>query len=355
MPRIVASEPKDLTRILVQIAVFVALGLLAWSLAHLLLLVFGAIVVAAILHGAASGVERATGLQRPWSLTIAGLALLALVAATTVLLGAQIASQLGALSSQLDNTAGKLREVLDSTGALKQLKDSSILGGLIGSLPSLGGTVLTAIADVILVVIAGIYLAIDPQLYKRGTVLLFPESVRERIEAALDASGQALGQWLLAQVAAMVIIGTTAAIGLMLIGVPSALALGLIAGVTEFIPYLGPWLGAAPALLMAWSIGPYTLLWTALLYLAIQQVEAYVVAPLLAERLVSVPPVVGLFAVVAFGLTFGPIGVIMAFPLTVVTMVMVIKLYVQPELHEPVPAPGENADDADVAQSTNQA
>jgi predicted PurR-regulated permease PerM len=101
---------------------------------------------------------------------------------------------------------------------------------------------------------------------------------------------------------------------------------------------------------VAWSVGPYTLLWTAALYLAIQQLENYVVSPLLAERLVSVPPVVGLFAVVAFGLAFGPIGVVLAFPLAVVTMVMIVKLYVQPELHEPVAAPGESQDDAKQAQ-----
>jgi predicted PurR-regulated permease PerM len=348
------SDTRDITRILLQVAVLIALGLLAWSLAHLLLLVFGAVVVAAVLHGAAAGVCRVTGLERQPSLAIAGVTLLVAIAGTTVLLGTQIASQVGTLGSQLREALANLQTMLESWGAMKQLKDGSALGSIIGSIPSYGGALLSAIADVVLVVIAGIYLAIDPGLYKRGTVLLFPADTRARIEDALDASGQALGQWLLAQVVAMVIIGTAATVGLLLIGVPSAFALGLIAGMTEFIPYLGPWLGALPALLVAWSVGPYTMLWTAVLYLAIQQLENYVVAPLLAERLVSVPPVVGLFAVVAFGLTFGPIGVVLAFPLAVVTMVMIVKLYVQPELHEAVAAPGETAVDAQQAQEREQ-
>ncbi|MGE3993467.1 AI-2E family transporter [Pseudorhodoplanes sp.] len=332
-------------RRLVQISVFVILLLLAWQLAHLLLLIFGSVVIATILRGSANGLTRWLHVPQSWSLAVAGLLLAAVVGGTIMLLGTQIAAQLGQLSGQLSANINKLHTQLESMGIPEQLKDSSIVGTVADNVTSFGKALAGAIADAALVIVAGIYLAIDPELYRRGTIMLFPHSVQPRIQNAMDASGTALGQWLLAQLIAMLIIGFLSAVGLYLIGVPSALALALIAGVTEFIPYLGPWLGALPALLVAWSQGPDVLLWTAVLYLGIQQFEAYVISPLLARQMVAVPPAVGLFAVVAFGLAFGPFGLILAFPLAVVTMVMVVKLYLQPELKEDVQAPGEKPSD----------
>jgi predicted PurR-regulated permease PerM len=325
---------------------FAVLLLLAWQLSHLLLLVFGSVVVATILRGLADALTERLLVPRNWSLLAAGLLLLGLIGGTVYLLGAQIASQLEQLGNQLTANLQWLKDEFEAAGMLDSLKDSSVFGALLGRLTSLGTTLLGAVADAALVIVAGIYLAIDPSLYRRGVVMLFPKSIQPRLDETIAASGRALGQWLLAQVIAMGLVGGLSALGLYLIGVPSPLALALIAGVTEFIPYLGPWLGALPALLIAASQGPDILAWTAGLYLAIQQFEAYVISPLLARRLVSVPPAVGLFAVVAFGLAFGPFGVILAFPLTVVAMVMVAKLYLEPELGTSVAIPGEPQNDA---------
>jgi len=339
------TRSDGLPRALVQISVFVILLLLAWKLSHILLLMFGAIIVATILRGSAKGLTVWVGVPRRWSLLAAGLLLLALVVAAVLILGTQIATQLSQLGGRLTENLDGIKARLEEYGLLEHFKDTSVLGALAGNVTSFGSAFLGAIADTALVVVAGIYIAMDPHLYRRGMVMLFPPSVQPRIERALDASGRALGRWLLGQLIAMVIVGSLATIGLYLIGVPSPLALGMIAGVTEFIPYLGPLLGALPALLAAWSQGPYVLLWTALLYLCIQQFEAYVISPLLAREMVAVPPAVGLFSVVIFGVAFGAIGLMLAFPLAVVTMVLIVKLYLQPELGEDVLAPGESPRD----------
>jgi predicted PurR-regulated permease PerM len=112
------------------------------------------------------------------------------------------------------------------------------------------------------------------------------------------------------------------------------------------VPLIGPILGAAPALLLALTIGGDTFLWVALLFVAIQQVESNVITPIVTDRVVHIPPAVMLLAVVAFGSVLGLPGVVLAAPLTVVTYVLVTKLYVRETLGEDVEVPGETGPEA---------
>ncbi|MGZ9075463.1 MAG: AI-2E family transporter [Burkholderiaceae bacterium] len=93
----------------------------------------------------------------------------------------------------------------------------------------------------------------------------------------------------------MVAIGALTTLGLWLIGVPSALALGLLAGLAEFVPIVGPTIAAIPALLIALTLGPDVLVWTLLLYLAIQQIEGNVIMPIVTRHAVDLPPALALF------------------------------------------------------------
>ncbi|HET9199563.1 MAG TPA: AI-2E family transporter, partial [Dehalococcoidia bacterium] len=122
---------------------------------------------------------------------------------------------------------------------------------------------------------------------------------------------------------------------------PAALALALLAGLAQFVPLIGPIVAAVPALLIALSEGWQIVLWTLMLYVAIQQVESNVITPLVQRQAVSLPPAVTLFAVVAFGLLFGPLGLLVAPPLAVVALVAVKKLWVRETLGEPTEVPGE--------------
>ena len=122
---------------------------------------------------------------------------------------------------------------------------------------------------------------------------------------------------------------------------PSPFALGLIAGLLEFVPFIGPVLGALPAVLIASTVDGATVLWTVLLFAVIQQVESNIVFPLLGRRMVSLPPALALFAILAAGVVFGPLGLLFGFPLAVVAFVLVKKLYVRETLGEETPLPGE--------------
>jgi predicted PurR-regulated permease PerM len=131
-------------------------------------------------------------------------------------------------------------------------------------------------------------------------------------------------------------------LGLFAIGMPSALALGFLAGLSEFVPIVGPILSAIPALLLAFSEGGNMVFWVAGLYLLIQQLEGNVIMPLVQRKTVDLPPVVALFALVALGILFGPLGVLLGTPLTVVLYVAVNQLYVRDTLGEDAEIPGED-------------
>jgi predicted PurR-regulated permease PerM len=139
----------------------------------------------------------------------------------------------------------------------------------------------------------------------------------------------------------MIIVGTLIGVGLAVVGVPSALALGLIAGVAEFVPIIGPVIGAIPALLLASTESVDTVLWTLAVFVVVQQLESNLIMPIIAGRVVELPPAVGLFAVVALGILFGPLGLVLGYPLAIVIDVAVKRLYLSGVLKEPVHPKGE--------------
>ena len=139
----------------------------------------------------------------------------------------------------------------------------------------------------------------------------------------------------------MIMVGVLIGAGLAFIGVPSALGLGFVAGVLEFIPYLGPILSAVPALLLASTQSWEMVAWTLGLFVVVQQVENNIILPLVTGRAVDLPPAVGLIAVVAIGMLFGPLGLLLAYPLAIVVDVAVRRLYVRDALGENVSIPGE--------------
>jgi predicted PurR-regulated permease PerM len=139
----------------------------------------------------------------------------------------------------------------------------------------------------------------------------------------------------------MTCVGVLSTMAYWLIGLPSPFALGLIAGLLDFIPFLGPILGGLPAVMMAFTVSTEAAIWTIVAAFVIQQIEGNVIFPLVARKVVTVPPALALFAIVAGSVLFGTFGLIFGFPLAVVAYVLVKKLYVRETLGEETPVPGE--------------
>lgn len=338
-PAALLSETEFIRRVLIVVAILAGAAAL-YMLSDIILLIFGSVLVAVVLRSIAPPLEQLTSLGPRSSLAVAGLGVLALLVGIGVLFGAQISDQLSTLVQSLPAATANLSKSEPFQSVSELLKGSSV-GNLLANALSWGTTVFGGLATLFVVLIAGIYIAISPRTYRDGLLMLFPRGVQDKVSATLDAGGEALRLWLGAQLLAMIMVGTLTGIGLAIIGVPSALGLGLIAGVLEFVPIVGPVVAAVPALLLASTQSWELAAWTLLLFVIVQQVESNIIMPLVSGRAVDLPPAVGLFAVIAIGILFGPLGLLLGYPLAIVTDVAVRSLYVREALGEDVDIAGE--------------
>jgi predicted PurR-regulated permease PerM len=335
----------DVARTVVIVAAVAILLLVLWQLSGVILLIFASILVAILFRSLAEPIERFTPIRSPWSLLLAVITVVLFIAGFSVLLGTQIEAQIRELITQLPDLWKSLEDQLGVANLgqtiANRLQEFLSRRETVANVAGLTLSLFDIILSAALVLVAGVYIAARPSAYRDGFLLLFPGTVRERVARTADETARALRHWLVGQLVAMAIIGVLTAGGLALLGVPSALALGFIAGVTDFVPIVGPIFGAVPAVLLGFSISPTTALWVIALYLLIQQIEGNVVQPIVQRRAVDLPPALTLFALVAFGVLFGPLGVVFATPLAVVVLVAVKQLYVSDLLGETVHVPGE--------------
>jgi predicted PurR-regulated permease PerM len=203
---------------------------------------------------------------------------------------------------------------------------------------------LSALAGLIVLVFVAIFVASEPDLYHRGLMHLFPHEIRSKAGEILSATATTLRRWLVMQLLAMVAIGVVSTLALLALGVRGAIALGIIAGILEFIPYMGPILSAVPAVGMALLDGPEKALYVVLAYTAIQQLEALVLQPLLMKEGLEVPPVITILSQGLLATLFGFLGLLLAVPLVASVMIPVKMLYVRDVVGDEVSVPGEDAD-----------
>lgn len=237
-------------------------------------------------------------------------------------------------ASRSEETGRKKQDEPESREATHSLRDrvTGQMGGVLGRLFPFVSNVFTALAGFLLVVFTAIFVATEPDLYRRGMMHLLPKRARGRGAEVLDAIGKVLREWLVARLIAMVVIGLITFGVLLALRVPAAAILGLIAGLLEFIPFFGPIASAVPALGMALLKSPQTMFYVAIAMLAIQQIEGMVVTPLILKDRVDVPPALTIVGVAAMGVIFGILGMLIAEPLLAATLVAVKLLYVSDTL-----------------------
>ena len=344
------DRPRSLrpyvAKVLVTLAL-VAVAVLLWMLSGLLLLVFGAVLVAVILRALAAWVMKYTPLSDALALGLVVVLLLAGLGLLLWLFGSQLAGQLETLRQTLPGAWTQFQDWMDDSPLGPTVREmsqqaqssASILASRAGALAL---SVTGGIANVFLVIVGGIYFAAQPELYRRGVLKLMPEQAREPVGDAFDASGHALKLWLGGQLLAMMVVGALTGLGLWLLGVPAALGLALIAALLNFVPIVGPIVSAVPAVLLGFTVSPQLGLATAALFLGVQQLEGNVLQPLIQQRAVDLPPALLLFSLFGIGVLFGIGGVLLAAPLTVVLYVLVKRLYVREALDTETAIPGRD-------------
>ncbi len=317
----------------------VALALLLWRLAEVVLLGFAGILIAVLLRASADFVHRATRLPVSVSLALVGLVLAGGIGTGLWFLLPPLLQQSEQFAATLPDLLTSLETRLENVPLLAGfVQPGAPLSDLVGRtsvvLAQVSTTLFTtfnALGNVFLVIITGIFFAVEPRLYRSDLYRFMPPAVRPRAVEIVHKLGTTLRDWLSGQLLAMTLVAVFTYVGLLVVGLPYALALAVAAGLLDFIPFLGPVLGALPALLIAFTGdgGTAQVVWVLVVYVVVQQLEGNLFQPLIQKEAVSIPPAVLLLALVAFGTLFGFLGLLVATPITALLIVLVKELYVR--------------------------
>jgi len=341
-----ASDSHFARRLLAVLAAGVA-AFVIWRLSLIVVLAFGAALLSLVLRGLAGAAARRFRLHEGTALGAIVILLFALLGLVGWRFGAQIGGQFEELAERLPEIASRLITQIGNNPLglylLQQVQGVNLTGATSIAAAGLArvATVAThGLAYSVLMLFAGIYIAAQPELYRRGLLRLVPAARRERAASFLDVAGAKLQRWLLGQLVVMSVVGVLIGLGLWLLGVRAAFALGLIDGLLTFVPIVGPTLATIPALLMALSAGPLLAAYALALFLGVHMVEGNLVTPLVQSRAVALPPVLTLFAALSFGTLLGPLAVLFAATLAVLMLVAFRMLYIEDVLGEKTAPPG---------------
>lgn len=312
---------------------------LGYFIFDILLLVFSAILIAVFLRGTAAILSRYTKQSEGFLVFCVVLILLGLFIFGIVFLAPDVAEQVSHLRDTLPQSIASIRDRLNQFGwgraILKQIPEPVEMWNQFVSLrmlASVGGFFSSTFGAIgnffVLLMLAG-YFAATPKYYAEGIATLFAIPRRPRVMEILATINTTLFWWLIGKTASMVFIGFLTTICLWALGVPMALALGVIAGLLSFIPNFGPIMSAIPALLIAFVESPWLALYTIGIYLFVQFVESWIVTPWVEQRTVELQPGVTIVFQLMLAVMVGGVGLIVATPLLAVIVVLVQMVYVE--------------------------
>lgn len=223
------------------------------------------------------------------------------------------------------NLTDAIQEVIQRTGELYTITTRG------------AGLLLQAVGAVVM----ALYMVANPRPLVNGVLALFPVWRRERVEEILTLIKERVSGWIIGQIAAMGLIFVLTWIGLAALGVEYAFTFAVLTGALEIVPFFGPILAAIPPTLAAFADSPTKALVVVVIYVAIHQIEAHVISPMVMARSVQLHPVMVILAVLAMGDLLGFTGVILAVPTAAVVTVLLDELYVKPLGAAPSPRAAE--------------
>jgi predicted PurR-regulated permease PerM len=343
----------------------VLLLLLARSVAEVLLFFFLAVLIAIYLDALAEFVARRTKLGRKGSFALALFATVAALAGIGALLVPPVVEQTHQLVARLPEFAAawkaSLGRLLEDFPALQPILSpdnqaqvvSSALEqaqGFVGGLLPKVFNVAHGFIDIASILVMGLYLAVHPGTYKDFVVSITPPRHRRAMADVLDSLGETLRSWVMAQLLTMAVLGALTAIGLRILGVPYWLTFGLFSGLAAIVPFFGTLVSTiVPALfVLGGAGGPGGALLVLLLGVAVHLIEANVVAPIIMQRGVHLPPVFSIMAVLIAGTLLGPLGLLVAVPALCIVMVLVRKVLIE-RVYGDVATREEKREDAELA------
>lgn len=326
---------SGIDRTLRVVAVTSVVLLAVWGLGDVLLLIFATVLLACILDLPAGVIERRTGLSRGASVVLIMVLLLVIGSALVWWRGPILVSTSVDTGNQLELQFQRLWDLLGQSPlgriARSQLRIGydSVRRGFAGYVPGVAGSVLGIGGSLLVVTASSLFIAASPRRYVEGSIRLLPIPWRSRARGVMREIGLTLQNWFAGQLVDMAVVATLTGIGLFALGVPLALTLALIAGLLNFVPFVGALFGAAPAMLVAFSQSTTTAIWVAVLFTAVQTIEGNIIAPVVQKKAVSLPPALTILSQTVLGAVFGAVGLLLATPLTAAALVFVRSAYIE--------------------------
>jgi predicted PurR-regulated permease PerM len=328
-------------RRVIWVLVIAALVTVLYLALDLLILAFGSMLVAIAIHAIAE--LYATRLRAPPKAAL-GLGIATVIGVLVFLgwlIGVEFRQQVNVLVERLPGLIRQLDAYMSRTPVGAKVADAvqaafagSRVAQDIGELARGAGELLL---NAVLVLFGAIFFAVDPKVYERGFLLLVPPAKRAAVEDALGDVASTLLLWLRAQLIQMAAMGTMVGLGLWIVGVPSPGALGLLTGISEFIPYVGPIAAMLPALGLAATQGTQPLIGALVVFAVVRVIQTNFVTPFVTGRVVAIPPAISLFAIIGTGAVFGLFGLFFSGGILVVGFTLIRSLYLREVLGEDIP------------------
>lgn len=313
-----------------------------WQVRQAILLVFTAVVIANALNILVERFQQ-SGVKRGFAVVLSIFLLIGVFVGFYLLIVPPFAAQLKDLSQLVPKGIDRLSTWLEiMQGRISpQLKEyiptidqlvsqlqpfaNRVLGGGF----SLVSNSLNVVLNLLVVLILTLMLLADPAPYRRSFIRLFPSFYRRRVDDILDKCNVALRGWLIGILFNMFVISSLSFVGLLILGIPLALAQAALAGILTFIPNIGPAFSVVPPIAIALLDAPWKSVAVLILYVLIQQIETNLLTPLVMAQQTSLLPAVTLMAQVFFATFFGFFGLLLALPLTVVGQVWLKEVIVK--------------------------
>jgi predicted PurR-regulated permease PerM len=334
------------------IVLFVSLYIL-WQIRQVLLLLFAAVLLATALNKLARLLHR-KGVPHSWAVLVALAIFIASLVGFFFLIVPPFADQFQELTTYKLPEVSKLlnswrdriltlvpeqfSQYLPDVDSLNQ-QLQPLLQGLAGRSFAFFSSSLGAILNILFFLVLTLMLLAQPMAYRKAFVRLFPSFYRRRVEFILDECEVALGGWIVGALISMSVVALLSTIGLWVLHVPLALAQGVLAGLLNFIPNIGPTLSVVLPMAISLLDAPWKAGAVLILYLLIQQFESNLLTPYIMSQQVSLLPAVTLISQVFFATFFGVLGFVLALPLTVVGQVWIKEVLIHDVLDQWNPQP----------------
>jgi predicted PurR-regulated permease PerM len=310
---------KELKRAAIWLGLACVIALLI-VLVQPLLIIFAGVVFAALLDGGVRLLGRVLPIGRGWRLLIVVLLTFAFLVGTFVLTGVQVTEQVTQLRSTLESQANRFTGYLTLQGLMPGASDVNGIVkqalGSVGRVTSWVGSAIGAITSMFMILILGLFIAMDPGTYSRGMQWMVPSDLRPEFARTLVKMGATLRRLLAGRLLGMAVEGVASGIALAVGGVPMAMLLGIIAGILAFIPNVGAIVTGVLMVAVGFSAGVDTGYWAIGTYLVVQTIDGYVIVPMVAKRTVDLPPALTLGAQILASALFGILGLALADPMT---------------------------------------